>query len=191
MKNLILVTVFALISFTSFAQKETLFGGKVGVTLPGTVHAGFIMDHSFNKNFGFVGEVLFNQKITDVDTKVVFATTNCVPVKNDLKYTMNYLQVPLSLKVTGGNKVKPYAMAGVAVGYLLASSNNAEGKPAYPIYDQNVEWSYLGSVGIDYKPIFIELRYNAGFNPAVKINNGGRMEEYYNRNLMISVGFKL
>lgn len=193
MKNLFL-SIAILISFTAYSQdKETLAGLKVGTTLPGTIHGGFLIDHSFNKNIGFECEIIYNQKDVSLsDNKVSFYGANgSLQIQpSDLKYKMHYLQVPLNIKVTFGDKLKPYAMAGLAVGYLLSSSNNTVGTAAYPLKVNNIDWSYLASIGVDYKPIFIEVRYNGSFNPAVYSNNGGRIENYYNKNLMISIGVK-
>lgn len=191
MKNLVLIVIL-FSSLNLFAQdKETLLGVKVGATMPGTIHLGGILDHSFNKNIGMTAEVLFNQKKTDVPTNIAFVDSRGSVINTkDLRYTFNYLQLPIGLKFSIGNKVKPYFNPGLAVGYLLTESSSAEGLPAFAIKHNNIEWSYFGGIGIDYKPIFIELRYNASINPSVTINNAGTIENYYNKSLMFSIGFK-
>jgi len=196
MKNLIAMSVVFLISVSLMAQDNKTMGGiKVGTTLPGTIHIGGLIDHSFTKNIGMVAEVLYNQKNVSLEgSTVIFTNANGKEIINssELKYKMHYIQVPLSFRVTFGEKVKPYFMGGVAVSYLLSSSNNNPGKPHVAIETNNLETSYLASIGVDYKPVFIEVRYNAGINPAVHMDSrlvSGK-SEFYNKNIMLSVGFK-
>jgi len=195
MKTILSISIALLISLTSFSQDKKTYGGiKVGTTLPGTIHVGALLEHNFNKNIAFEGEVLYNQKnLSLTGSTDQFENKNGTILDNtNLKYTMHYIQVPLNFKVSVGNKIRPYVMAGLAASFLIASSNNFPGKPVEQFYTRNVEFSYLGSVGVDYKPLFIEVRYNAGINSAVYNQPGyvSGKSNFYNRNLMISIGVK-
>ena len=190
MKKLILSIAFLAYTINLFAQDDdnTTMGFKLGATLPGTVHGGFIIEKAFHKHMAIVGEVLYNQKDQNSEELIFSDNSGNTIGFFSIKSKHHYAQLPISFKVMFGNKVKPYILGGLAFGYLLSS------KTFYPSgmisgYKTNpIEWSYLGAIGVDILPVYIEARFNRSFNYILFEDYGSRKFGYYNQNIMLSVG---
>ena len=106
----------------------------------------------------------------------------------DASLRVNMLEVPVFLKATLGNKVKPYIKAGPTFGLVLTSQGEAKQTEPGPGPSKTYKADYndvLGSfefglcaaAGIDFKVgnnmLFIEARYSAGITDIYK---GGTAE---------------
>lgn len=169
------------IANASLADDNTLENGKESLI-------GFTGGLGFNFNMtedGFLSiqpEVLYSQK--------GFSSSGSGVVNYDGNYRLNYLEVPLLLKIAfGGDVVKAYVNAGPSVGYLISGRVKGNGNILGLVgssIDEPIEFTddptiaditeldanrvevglnFGGGVGYgfgDNGMFFLDLRYNAG-----------------------------
>ncbi len=91
---------------------------------------------------------------------------------NEITSTLNYLELPILLRINFGGSVKLFAMAGASAGYLLGGKIEGGNlkEEVKDVYD-NLDISGILGVGIGLGPIEIDVRYHAGLSDIV--NNDG------------------
>ena len=99
---------------------------------------------------------------------------------DDITATLNYLELPVLLRLNFGGGLKLFGLAGVSAGYLLGGEYDGDSitddiKDVY----EDLDFSGHVGVGIGLGPIEVDVRYNAGlsdisnadFNPSKITNN--------------------
>jgi len=91
---------------------------------------------------------------------------------DDIVSTLNYLELPLLLRLNFGESVKMFAFAGPSVGWLLDGELNTatESLDASEILDQTEFNAHLG-LGIGLGPVEIDVRYIAGLSDISDADN--------------------
>jgi opacity protein-like surface antigen len=103
----------------------------------------------------------------------------------DIDFNMSYLEIDISLKITTGDQLRPYIIAGPSLGFLLSAEIefDSEGnKITGDIMDisKSTEFSLGVGAGLEYSLgsafVFLEGRYLFGLN---NLNKGGTVEFEY------------
>jgi len=91
--------------------------------------------------------------------------------------TLNYLELPILLRLNFGGNVKLFALGGVSAGYLLGGKLEG-GNVADDVKDiyEDLDFSGILGLGIGLGPIEIDVRYHAGLSDIV--NNDGNLSSY-------------
>lgn len=104
----------------------------------------------------------------------------------NIDFIMSYLEVDISLKITTGDQLRPYLIAGPSLGFLLSGEVELDiegNKVTGDIMDisKSTEFSLGIGAGLEYSLgsgfIFLEGRYLFGLN---NLNKGGTIELKYN-----------
>ena len=192
MKNLFLITLFvfgctlptlqAQLGFRVGANiaKQTLqssssdipFKSKAGLDL------GILLNIPVGGAFSIQPEVHFMQKGYKIED---FGMINGTQLN-----TLNYLEVPVSAKLTFGEQIKMFVQAGPSLGYLMGGeSENGSNSEKITLTD----WDRMdvgGMVGTGFAfaiigmEAFVDIRYLIGFTKTLKDTDEG---EFYNRGL--------
>jgi hypothetical protein len=107
---------------------------------------------------------------------------------DDITSTLNYLELPLLLRLNFGESVKLFAFAGPSVGWLLDGELNSatESLDASEILDQTEYNAHLG-LGIGLGPVEIDVRYIAGLSD---ISDADNFDEVRNSSFGVGVTLK-
>ncbi len=101
-------------------------------------------------------------------------------MNGDITATLNYLELPVLLRLNFGGGLKLFGLAGVSAGYLLGGDLDGDSvtEDIKDVYE-DLDFSGHVGVGIGLGPIEVDVRYNAGlsdisnadFNPSKITNN--------------------
>lgn len=82
---------------------------------------------------------------------------------NEITTTLNYLELPVLLRLNFGGNVKLFALAGASAGYLLGGKLEGDNvaDDVKEVYD-DLDFSGILGLGIGLGPIEIDVRYHAG-----------------------------
>lgn len=189
MKKLIFSTLlFAATIFSANAQGFRL-GAKAGGNLTKiegqsfddgfklSYQAGAFIEFDFSKRLGIQPEVLFSQ----TQTRSTTFNGNLSP-NTDAK--LNYLSIPLLLRINAGNLVTFHV--GPQYSILLNSDKTllANGKEAF----KNGDFSMVGGLQLNLKTFRIYGRYNIGLS---NINDIDNKESWKSQQIQLGIGLKI
>lgn len=203
------LSIFLLLSIPAFGQHNLGFMGGMNFSdLDLSDHAtsitvfgfGGMYDFDFSENFTLHIEGLYLQKGGMID----FADPN-----PDVKLKSGFFELPILLKASFGNDIRPYFIFGPSFGMLLTSSAEAEIEgETYSAGIQGItsglDLGFAAGIGLDYffgdRKIFIQGRYTYSSNRMrihgiAELEGGGTTrligfaDEYYkNKGLQILAG---
>jgi len=205
------LTLFLTASFGMLHAQDnnvnTEFGVKGGFNMSNLYGSGDDVDDN-NVLYGFNAGVYATLPISDfiaIQPEILFTTKgakleyNNQLVSGDAKFKLNYIEVPLLVRV---NITKNFNVhAGGYASYLVSSKVTGEGSFDF---DENVDTDDLNKfdagiaagVGVDFDPISIGVRYNYGLTKVGKERNDGFGGTYTfpdakNSNLTVYLSYKL
>lgn len=80
----------------------------------------------------------------------------------EITSTLNYLELPVLLRINFGGSVKLFALGGVSAGYLLGGKLEGSVEDDVKEIYEDLDFSGILGVGIGLGPIEIDVRYHAG-----------------------------
>jgi hypothetical protein len=127
--------------------------------------AGGFMSYSITEIFAIQPELLFTMKGTKASDE-------------DVSWSINYLEIPVLLKVTlpTDGKIKPLLYAGPGFGFLLSSKQSDGTEVDVKDFTASTDIGIIAGAGIDYKmetsAITFEARYEVGMTSIGKEEDG-------------------
>ena len=191
MKKIIL-SLALLAGLTSAANAQTnRFGVKGGVNY--TTFSGDGVDDAKYK-FGAVGGLAANFGFSEslsLQTELLYSMKGVQSKATDLKFKLNYIELPLMFRYTLADGKGPFLQAGPQVGYLAnAKLSDGDGTEFEIPEDtfQKVELGYVAAVGYQLESgLSIEGRFNGGINSVGK--DDGVNDQNRNRVFSVQLGY--
>jgi hypothetical protein len=137
MKKFFLLTALTVCSCGAFAQVSII--PKIGVNFANaSINEANLLEGGKSSLIGLTGGLGFNFSLTDdnflsIQPEILysqkgFSSSSSGLVNYEGDYRLNYLEVPLLVKINfGGEKVKLYVNAGPSIGYLMSGRVNGRG----------------------------------------------------------------
>ena len=163
MKKIILsLGLVASVSFAAQAQ-SIKYGLKAGASLTN------ITGSKQDNKFGFNGGVLANFGINDmfsIQPEVLYSNKGYkfANGQNNLRFALNYIDVPVLVKVATGSTGLFFELGPQAGFRLTADVKDADDAISFKEYTRSVDFGYAAGLGfqVESGPM-IGLRYNGGF----------------------------
>jgi Outer membrane protein beta-barrel domain len=159
------------------------FGIRAGVTVSKQTYEGGNLSEDPKSKFGADFAAIFNIPIGDgflmLQPELHWMQKGSVIEDingDDITNTLNYLELPLLLRLNFGGSAKIFALGGPSIGYFLGGKSGGEDieKSLY----EDTEWGVHVGVGVGMGAIEIDLRYMAGLSDISAAN--GNADEIKN-----------
>lgn len=204
---------FSKVIFGDFDEQWTEFDDPLHTGF----NAGIGADFGINDNFSLYTELIWTQKGTEYEAAGVVndPLVGSVNTRTETDVTLNYIELPLLLRLKVGGMAKFYLNAGPTVGYWINGSvdshtDSQDFESEIEIKDRDEitgtetgtvlanedvnRLEFGGAVGagtffdLQKGKINIDLRYGIGFTPFFE-NNEGNDDTWRNSVLSISLGY--
>lgn len=140
-------------------EANTKYTSKPGLNV------GAYFDFDLSKNIYLSLQPSFSQE----GTKITHKLEDVYEPIDSIKIKLNYLSLPVLLKVTSSNE-KFYALAGLETAKLLSSSQQAKEKASKPLETKIEPWNFSIQFGagiripLGISTLIFEARYSQGLN---------------------------
>lgn len=179
MKNFLkikLIALFVLLagSFFQLQAQDAKFGFRVGGNLTNAQYKQGDLTHDIKSKFGLDLALVTDFPLGDVVSiapelhwlqKGYKIEDFNGPLFDDATSTLNYLELPILVKLNFGEEAKFFVMAGPSVGYLLGENTEDENGDEIEIdlddYNRLDLGAHLGA-GVGIGPLVIDIRYLLG-----------------------------
>ncbi len=144
---------------------------------------GFI-ELDFNNNWGIQPELLFSQTTTTVDSGFASIYQDVVPSVIDDKVHLNYLSIPVLLRLNAGKLLTFHIGPQFSV---LTSSDKTlfqEGKQAF----KNGDFAAIAGAQVNLGSLKVYGRYNIGLS---NINNVDNKDKWKNQQIQLGLGYRI
>lgn len=190
-KTILSLVLLAGITSAANAQTTTRFGVKGGVNY--TTFSGDGVEDAKYK-FGAVGGLAANFGFSEslsLQTELLYSMKGVQSKATDLKFKLNYIELPIMFRYTLSDGKGPFLQAGPQVGYLAnAKLSDGDGNEVEIPENtfQKLELGYVAAVGYQLESgLSIEGRFNGGINSVGK--DDGVNDQNRNRVFSVQLGY--